>query len=157
MFACAAHTSSSMDSSTVQADPQSSHRPPVAMIVCNTYAHIYEGHWRKSHNHNSSPYPLGILVCSRWHTYQLNKEQVYEFMDHLNSLDPYITFTTEEEQDGALAFLHINIVWKEDGVHKVTIYRKSTHTDKCPSFQSNHASNGNWVWLEPYTTEQGLW
>ena len=47
--------------------------------------------------------------------------------------------STEEEEEGGLAFLDTNTVKCDEGSLKVTIYWKPTHTDQYLSFESNHA------------------
>ncbi|KAI8511634.1 hypothetical protein Bbelb_107340 [Branchiostoma belcheri] len=56
----------------------------------------------------------------------------------LDSLDPDIKFTTEEEQNRSLPFLDTLTVIQEDGSLQIRIYRKPTHTDQYLNFDSNH-------------------
>ena len=44
----------------------------------------------------------------------------------------------EEVEDSDLAFLEMNIVQKEDGSLKFTVYHKKTHTYQYLSFKRNH-------------------
>ena len=75
------------------------------------------------------PHPPHLWFRYIWtipiQSYMYKKEYAQEFTDFLN---PDIKFTTEGEEEGALAFLVTNSV-KKDGSLKVTIYQKETHTD----------------------------
>ncbi|XP_072042908.1 uncharacterized protein [Amphiura filiformis] len=69
---------------------------------------------------------------------KLKKQYAEEFTNHLNSIDPDIKFTTEGEEDRALAFLDTHTVIQADGSLRIKIYRKPTHTDQYLNFESNH-------------------
>ena len=107
---------------------------PISMIVCDGYMEDIE-----ERAISTAPHPphWWFRYVDDTHT-KLDKEFAQEFTDHLNSLDPDIKFTTEEEEEGGLAFLDTNTVKCEEGSLKVTIYRKPTHTDQYLSFESNH-------------------
>ena len=52
------------------------------------------------------------------------------FLDHTNSIDHHIQFTSEEPRPvGSMPFLDILITHGEDGSLATTVYRKPTHTD----------------------------
>ena len=55
-----------------------------------------------------------------------------ELTEHLNTIDKSasIKFTDEPEKDDSIPFLDAHICWKDDGVVKVQVYRKVTHTDQ---------------------------
>ena len=55
---------------------------------------------------------------------------------HLNSINPHIKFTVEEERDRKLPFLDL-ITRKNDSL-SYAVHRKNTHTDNYWNFQSNH-------------------
>ncbi|KAI8484583.1 hypothetical protein Bbelb_376900 [Branchiostoma belcheri] len=69
---------------------------------------------------------------------KLKKIYAQEFTDHLNSLDPDIKFTFEQEEDGALPFLDTLTTLNPNRSLRVSIYRKATHTDQYLHFFSNH-------------------
>ena len=53
-----------------------------------------------------------------------------EFLEHINSIDPHIQFTSEDSKDDrSIPFLDMLITPTEDGRLNTTVYRKPTHTD----------------------------
>ena len=67
----------------------------------------------------------------------LQKENVQEFHDHLNSINHHTQFTKEVEQNNCLSFLDTVTTRVSDRI-QVYVYRKPTHTDKYLDFNSHH-------------------
>ena len=67
----------------------------------------------------------------------LKKTQVNEFHNHLNSINPYLQFTIELEENRRLPFLD-TVTIRSNGKVEVDIYRKPTHTDKYLHYDSHH-------------------
>ena len=66
--------------------------------------------------------------------------QKQSFLDHINSIDHHIQFTSEEPRpDGSMPFLDILITPGEDGSLAMTVNRKPTHTDLYMQWDSHHA------------------
>ena len=69
----------------------------------------------------------------------LKKEHKEEFLQHVNSVDPSIQFTTEEQkEDGSMPFLDMMVTPQEDGTLTTKVYRKPTHTDLYLQWDSHH-------------------
>ena len=66
------------------------------------------------------------------------QEQLQEFLTYLNKQHPTIKFTMEQEQDGQLAFLDVNLSRNKDGTLNHRVYRKPTHTDRYLHQRSFH-------------------
>ena len=69
--------------------------------------------------------------------YKTHKET---FLEHLNSVDCNIQFTSEEPcEDGSIPFLDMFITLDEEGKLKTTVYRKPTHRNQYLYWDSHHA------------------
>ena len=92
------------------------------------------------------PYPLSFSSYSRfWKCYvedtctALPRDMVKSFYSHLNSIEPCIQFTVEEEsEDRKLPFLDVELCRDSDGTITTSVYQKTTHTNQYPSFALHH-------------------
>ena len=80
-----------------------------------------------------------------WHryvddTFVIQKEiHKQDFLQHINSVDPAIQFTVEDnKEDGAIPFLDTIVKPETNGKLSTTVYRKPTHTDQYLQWDSNH-------------------
>ncbi len=69
--------------------------------------------------------------------WQHGKQELYKFLDHLNSRHSAIQFTMELESNGNLPFLDV-LVQKSDNNLNFSVYRKPTHTDQYLHYTSSH-------------------
>ena len=61
------------------------------------------------------------------------------FLQHINSVDPAIKFTVEDnKEDGSIPFLDTIVKPEADGTLSITVYRKPTHTDQYLQWDSHH-------------------
>ena len=61
------------------------------------------------------------------------------FLQHINSVDPAIRFTVEDnKEDGSISFLDTIVKPEADGTLSITVYRKPTHTDQYIQWDSHH-------------------
>ena len=80
-----------------------------------------------------------------WHMYvddifvipkEIHKQH---FLQYVNSVDPAIQFTVENnKEDGATPFLDTIVKPEADGKLSITVYRKPTHTDQYLQWDSHH-------------------
>ena len=68
----------------------------------------------------------------------LDRENVDDFLQHLNNQQPSIRFTMETEKDNKLAFLDTAVLREPDGRLTISVYRKPTHTDQYLAYNSHH-------------------
>ena len=109
---------------------------PISPIVANIYMEGFETKAISSSPH--PPYLWKIFVDDTFITIIKSSEKE-RFLEHLNSIDPNIQFTSEEcREDGFVPFLDILLTPREDGSLITTVYRKPTHTDLYLQWGSNH-------------------
>ena len=108
---------------------------PISLIVANLYMEDFE-----MRAINTSPQPP--LMWKRFvdDTFVVIKAaQKQGFLDHINSIEHHIQFTSEEPRlDGSMPFMDILITPGEDGNLTTTVYRKPTHTDLYMQWDSHH-------------------
>ena len=101
---------------------------PVILIVANLYVEYLEQKALSTAPH----------LPMFWHrfmddTFVIHKEVNKQgFLQHINSVDPAIKFTVEDnKEDGSIPFL-------DTIVKSITVYRKPTHTDQYLQWDSHH-------------------
>ena len=106
---------------------------PVSPIVANLYKEQFE-----NQAINTAPEPPFFWRSFVDDTFTiLQSSHKTSFLEHLNSIDECIQFTSEEAGDGgSILFLDVLIIPDEEGNLKNTVYRKPTHTDL--QWVSNH-------------------
>ena len=73
-------------------------------------------------------------------TFVIHKEaNKQSFLQHINSVDPAIRFTVEDnKEDGSIPFLDTIVKPEADGSLSITVYRKPTYTDQYLQWDSHH-------------------
>ena len=73
-------------------------------------------------------------------TFVIHKEVNKQgFLQHINSVEPAIKFTVEDnKEDGSIPFLDTIVKPEADGSLSITVYRKPTHTDQYLQWDSHH-------------------
>ncbi|BHF81552.1 hypothetical protein SprV_0802468400 [Sparganum proliferum] len=68
----------------------------------------------------------------------LHRDAKDNFKRELDSVFPQIQFTMEDETNGILSFLDVQVSRQEDGTLQTGVFRKATDTEKIPHYNSNH-------------------
>ena len=100
---------------------------PVSPIVANLYMDYFE---QKALSTAPTPQVFGRGM---WMTCVSSTEEIHkqEFLQHINSVDPAIQFTVENnEKDGAIPFFDTIVKPEADGTLSITVYRKPTNIDQ---------------------------
>ena len=73
-------------------------------------------------------------------TFVIHKEvNKQDLLQHINSVDPAIKFTVEDnKEDRSIPFLDTIVKAEADGGLSITMYRKPTHTDQYLQWDSHH-------------------
>ena len=108
---------------------------PVSPIVANLYMEYLE---QKA----LSTAPPSPRFWYRFvdNTFVIHKEVNKQgFLQHINSVDPAIKFTVEDnKEDGSIPFLDTIVKPEEIGSLSINVYRKPTHTDQYLQWDSHH-------------------
>ena len=108
---------------------------PVSPIVANLYMEYLE---QKALG--TAPHPTRF--CQRFvdDTFVIHKEvNKQDFLQHINSVDPAIRFTVEDnKEDGSIPFLDTIVKPEANGSLSIIVCRKPTHTDQYIQWDSHH-------------------
>ena len=108
---------------------------PVSPIVANLYMEYLE---QKALS--TAPTPPRFWCRFEDDTFVIHKEVNKQgFLQQINSVDPAIKFTVEDnKEDGSIPFLDTIVKPEADGTLSITVYRKPTHTDQYLQWDSHH-------------------
>ena len=113
---------------------------PVSAVIANLYMESFE-----EQAITTSSYEPRIWKRYVDDTFTiLDRENVDDFLQHLNNQQPSIRFTMETEKDNKLAFLDTAVLREPDGRLTTSVYRKPTHTDQYLAYDSHHPQS-NWL------------
>ena len=99
---------------------------PVSAVIANLYMESFE-----EQAITTSSYEPRIWKRYVDDTFTiLDRENVDDFLQHLNNQQPSIRFTMETEKDNKLAFLDTAVLREPDGRLTISVYRKPMHTNQ---------------------------
>ena len=110
---------------------------PVSPIVANLYMEYLEQKALSTAPHPPPPGSgAGMWMTPLSSTRKPNKQG---FLQHINSVDPAIRLTVEDnKEDGSIPFLDTIVKPEADGSLSISVYRKPTHTDQYLQWDSHH-------------------
>ena len=108
---------------------------PVSPIVANLYMEYLE---QKALITAPNPHRFWCRFVDD--TFVIHKEvNTQGFLQQINSVDPAIRFTVEDnKEDGSIPFLDTIVKPEADGTLSIPMYRKPTHTDQYLQWDSHH-------------------
>nr|XP_022909662.1 uncharacterized protein LOC111420848 [Onthophagus taurus] len=98
---------------------------PLSPVIANFCMEMFEEEALKK-----SPKLWLHYVDDSFVIWQHGKEQLQEFLDHLNSQHPMIKFTMETETAKQLPFQDVLVTRKTNGSMELGVYRKKTQTNR---------------------------
>ena len=108
---------------------------PVSPILDNLYMEYLEQKALSTAPHSPRFWHRFVDDTSVIHK-EVNK---HDFLQHINSVDPAIWFTVEDnKEDGSIPFLDTIVKPEADGSLSITVYRKPMHTDQYLQWDSHH-------------------
>ena len=101
-------------------------RSPISSIVANLYMEDFE-----IKDINTAEHPPRIWKRYVDNTFVVTETEKKEgFLQHINSVDPHIYFTTEDaKEDGSIPFLDTIVMPQHYNSLLTSVYRKPTHTN----------------------------
>ena len=109
---------------------------PLSLVVANLYMEYFE-------NKALESYPLKTREWKQFvddtnFIWPHRRENLDDFLKHMNSQSNHIKFTMEIQDNNCLPFLDVLITKKEYGSLSHQVYRKQTHTDIYVHASSHH-------------------
>ena len=107
---------------------------PVSPVVANIYMEMFEEQALRTAPHAPRIWKRYVddTFCI------MVTEHVDQFLNYLNNLRPTIKFTMEQEKEGSLPFLDTLLTRGKQGNINISVYRKTTHTDRYLQYSSHH-------------------
>jgi len=84
--------------------------------------------------------------------WKLEKNELNQFLKHINNIHNNIQFTMETENNQQIAFLDVLIKRAPEGKFSTTVYRKNTHTDRYLHADSHHCPSQKMGFLHTMAT-----
>jgi len=106
---------------------------PLSPIVANLFMESFEK--RALQTAEVRPRVWLRYVDNIFAVWSGSEQQLCRFHEHLNHQHPNIQFTTEEEIDGRITFLDVQVERYGNGVRS-SVFQKRTHTDRYINFHT---------------------
>ena len=101
---------------------------PLSPVLADLFMEEFEQLAINTADH--SPIMWLLYVGDTFVIWQHGQEKLCLFLEHLNGLHSNIQFTMEQERNGSISFLDVEVSRQEDGTLSRSVYRKPTHTDR---------------------------